>query len=637
MRNTARCATGHDRPESAVTIAGIRIKWVQIEAALWVGSQGGRIQVSSLSTYTYLLAPALVDLTPIHNPREWDAEWFDFIDMLRRPRGIKITENSEEKIEERLTAAKRFVSKLKSAGYSIPDDLFEHSPSVGADGMRRSAAASLILNSDRVATRWLMVNHFGELPLESRLAGLYSDSRFSASLRSIEVAVLPLNAIDDFGNLVVTTDGFSHLKSDNARRLQPLQDGLANNFRTTANTVRAAQPDSRWLFLMNDRSDWRLVVELEQAFSAALKQVTLDPETVPHSSRSVSPLASAVPGWEDIARNMLNGTANITEYESFLDTLAKLGFANIAKVLLKIGQGHPLTYLKYYFAIWDILMSVYLRAFEMRADQSHALVCNSRQQYRLAFEKARQRKGTTFNGSQWLIAKELQSLNLPKFDRGNLSQPTNVSRDTEQANKKIPIRDKVRYLAARFAQLDSVAAASNFNISTKTLTELESMFSQASAEPLLQRHQSQVSKRGLNAEVLYLKSAAGALLTRQLLQTEQSILENLSEALSPKRTYMALPPSIPTLEATLRGFLTCLPATLGILIQFSPNRYTAADLARLSNISNRIQIGRTDPDLGTRPRISVVEAADPGNLVLRARRTSSTRCIAAAILVHIES
>jgi hypothetical protein len=26
MRNTARCGTGHDRPESAVTIAGIRTK-----------------------------------------------------------------------------------------------------------------------------------------------------------------------------------------------------------------------------------------------------------------------------------------------------------------------------------------------------------------------------------------------------------------------------------------------------------------------------------------------------------------------------------------------------------------------------------------------------------------------------------
>jgi hypothetical protein len=30
MRNTARCGTGHDRPESAVTIAGIRILGVRL-------------------------------------------------------------------------------------------------------------------------------------------------------------------------------------------------------------------------------------------------------------------------------------------------------------------------------------------------------------------------------------------------------------------------------------------------------------------------------------------------------------------------------------------------------------------------------------------------------------------------------
>lgn len=609
------------------------VKWVQMEAALWVGSQRGRIQVSSLSTYTYLLAPVLVNLTPIHNPRDWDAEWFDFIDMVRKPHGIKTTENSLEKIEERLTAAKRFVGKLKSVGYAIPDDLFENFPSAGADGMRRSAASSLILDTDRVATRSLMINHFGECPLESRLAGLYVDLRFGASSRSIEAAVLPLDAIDEFNNLVVTTDGFSHLKSDHARRIQALPDELVTVFRTAVNTVRAARPDSRWLFLMDDRSDWRLIVEFERAFSAALKQVTLDFEAVPHSSRSVSPLTTAVPGWQDIGANMLNGTASRAEYESFLGTLANAGFTNIARVLLKIGHGHPITYLKYYFAIWDILMSVHRRALEMHANQSHALICSSRQPYRLAYEKARQRKGPAFNGTQWLIAKELQSLDLPKFDHDNLSQPATPSRHPVQPDKAIPIRDKVRYLAARFAQLESDAAASNFKINTRTVAELEGMFSAASAEPLLRRHQSKVSKRGRDAEVQFLKSAAGALLTRQLLQTEQTTLENLGEALSPKRTYKALPPSVTTLETSLTTFLACLPVTLGILIQFAPSRHTTPDLARLSSLSKRIQIGGSDPDLGARPRISVVEAGDPSNLVLRARRTSSTRCIVAAILL----
>lgn len=34
MRNTARCTTGHDRPESAVTIAGIRTILTKAQAEL---------------------------------------------------------------------------------------------------------------------------------------------------------------------------------------------------------------------------------------------------------------------------------------------------------------------------------------------------------------------------------------------------------------------------------------------------------------------------------------------------------------------------------------------------------------------------------------------------------------------------
>lgn len=478
-----------------------------------------------------------------------------------------------------------------------------------------------------------MVNHFGGYPLESRLAGLYVDLRFGASSRSIEAAVLSIDGIDEFNNLIITTDGFSHLKSDHARRFQALPDELVMVFRKAADSIRAARPDARWLFLMDDRSDWRLIVEFEQAFSAALKQVTWDLEAVPHSSRSVSPLATAFPGWQDIATGMLNGTAHHTAYEAFFSTLASLGFTNVARILLTIGHGHPITYLKYYFSIWDILMSTYRRAFEMKADRSHALVCHSRKQYKLAYEKARQRRGSTFNGTQWLISKELQTLDLPKFDGGNLPIAAFPESDSTQPHKLIPTRDKVRYLAARFAQLEPAAAASNFRVDAKTMVELESIFSAASAEALLQRHQSKVSKRGRDAEVQFLKSASGALLTRQLLQTEKALLEKFGEALSPKRTYKALPPSIATLESSLKSFLTCLPTTLGILIQFAPNRHTAPDLARLGSLSTRIRIGGTDPDLGARPRISVIEASDPGNLVLRARRTSTTRCLVVAILV----
>jgi hypothetical protein len=41
MRNTARCATGHDQPESAVTITGIR------KQHLFLGPYGGSLKLVS--------------------------------------------------------------------------------------------------------------------------------------------------------------------------------------------------------------------------------------------------------------------------------------------------------------------------------------------------------------------------------------------------------------------------------------------------------------------------------------------------------------------------------------------------------------------------------------------------------------
>jgi len=214
------------------------VHWIQLEAGLWVGSQGDRIQVSSLSTYIYLLAPAFAELTPINNLKEWTDEWFDFTALLRRPPGSKVSENSPDKVEERITAAKRFVGKLRSAGYPVPEDLFDGRHVHGADGMRCSAASVLILDDDRTLIRSLMVKHFEDSPLDSRLASLYVDLRFNASLRSIEAAVLPLDAIDIFKNIAVTTDGFSHLKSEHARRLQALLDPLIGEYRKLTESIR---------------------------------------------------------------------------------------------------------------------------------------------------------------------------------------------------------------------------------------------------------------------------------------------------------------------------------------------------------------------------------------------------------------
>jgi hypothetical protein len=607
--------------------------WIENEAELWKNSRGGRIEVSSLSTYLYLLSPAFSQLFPIHNLKEWTHEWFEFTAALSPAEESEGDKDYERKVAQRITAAKRFTSQLKSLGYPIPTDLFEGRISPHTDGMRKSAASVLLLQKDRSVIRELMVQHFGDWPLDARLAGLYVDLRFNLSLRSIEAAVLPLDAIDQFGHIAITTDGFSHLKSSNARRLQELLDEVITEFKSLGQSILAARPESSWVFLLDDRHDWRLVVSLERAFSASLKQVTKDPDAVPHSTRSVSPLNELFPDWEKLAQGMLNGKAKCDDYQSFLSTVEKFGFTNIARISPKMGHGHPLTYLKYYFALWDILLSVHLRAQEMRFDCSHALVRNRRIQYKAAFEKARQRHGPGFNGIQWLIKKELETLELPSFKCAAVAIFPPPAKLTTTPNKKIPLHDKVRYLAARFAKLESDAAAFEFGIDSATISELEGKFCIAETGQLLVRHQSKPSERGKKAEIIFLKSAGGALLTRQLLHSDTHVLEEFGEALAPKRTYRALTPTLSAVQQSIKAFLSCLPPTLSILVQVAPGRYQSDELAQLADISTRVQVGRTDPDLGARPRFSVVDFSDPNNLVLRARRTSSTRCLVSAILL----
>lgn len=609
--------------------------WVKSEAAMWVGSKGGRIQVSSLSTYLYLLAPALSQLTPIEDLTEWTYEWFGWVALLTAPNTQNMEGKAANAESDRMTASKRFTAQLAQLGYCVPIDLYEERPDKTPDGMRKSAASALILKQERTEIRRLMVQQFEDWPLDARLAGMYVDLRFALSARSIEVAVLPLEGTDPYSNVVITTDGFSHLKSKNARRLCPVSEDLVAEFRSLANSVISARPEARWLYLKDDRSDWRLVMNLEQAFSAALKQVTRDPHAVPHSTRSIAPLNTLFPEWESMTSAMLSGNANKSEYLNFLESVETFGFTNIARILLNIGHGHPLTYIKYYFAIWDVLFSIYLRANELRDDYSRVLVRKYRTQFKDAYEKARQRKGEEFCGQQWLIKKELESLKLPRFKCEITPASAKVKEKIANTKKTIPLRDKVRYISARFNKMDPDAAAHEFEIDTATRNELEGQIARVDTDALLSRHQYKVSQRSMSSEVRFLKTDEGESLTKKLLQSDRLVLELLGEALVSRRTYMAMTPPASEIQKRMAAFLDCLPTNLGLMVQVSPLKYTSDELALIPMSSGRAVLGPTDPDLGARPRYSIVEAKAPNNKVLRARRTSSTRCLIAAILLLV--
>lgn len=229
------------------------VEWMVAEAKAWTGSKGGRIKISSANTYTSNITSALEPLRPDEDMREWEEEWFDFFAFLRATVKGETKEQKEAARITRTVAATRFVKTLATLGYPIPDELLDVPVARRMDGMRKSAASTLLLESDRQRATRLMSHHFAEGALEAILAPLYCELRWAFAFRSIEVGVLPLDAIDAFLNLVVTTDGFAHLKSRHARRFAAIVQELVDRFRAASLAVARARPNAKWLFLLDNR------------------------------------------------------------------------------------------------------------------------------------------------------------------------------------------------------------------------------------------------------------------------------------------------------------------------------------------------------------------------------------------------
>jgi hypothetical protein len=280
-----------------------------------------------------------------------------------------------------------------------------------------------------------------------------------------------------------------------------------------------------------------------------------------------------------------------------------------------------------------LLHSLFCQAEAIHRGSAYALVSTVRPQYKAAFRRERSRKGEQFNPEQYLIAKEIATLNLPKITLDAVPNSADFPQLCDVSKDRTSFADKARYLAARFGQHDQLAASHNFQVDSKSVNELESLFEGIHTDTLFKRHQAKVSSTGKKAELKYLKSAEGLLLLRKLIRSDRANLEALSESLSPKRTYLAIAPSLVSLREKLQKHLSCLPKQMGILIQFGSDRFTAADLESIRKTSPRLHIGPIDPDLGARPRFSIVDAQEPMNFVRRARWTSVTRCLITALLL----
>jgi hypothetical protein len=632
MRRIRR-ALGHLNPQDHLPAATFKLV-MTYEAKLWQASKGDRVETSSLRTYTSNLKQGLLILRPTDDMVLWGEEWYEWLHFLKTTAPGETSEERSQSFERRVTAAKRFVKILRIHDYPVPLDLFD-STVESKDGLRRSATSTILLKRDQASVERLMANHFQRFRVESQLAKIYAALHWAIAARATEFGALQLNCLDEFRRFIIALDYFSMLKSEHARRISPLSTALAENFDSLSQVVRAAYPRAKYLFLFDNPADWRFVDQLEAALSQALKQVTQSALARPHLTRLVSSLDYLLPGWEEILRKLVNGSATTAECARFGASLRKLGFTHLIAVLLRIAHGHPVTFLKYYFSVWDLVLSLYCHASLAEIECPKLFIKNRQPHLKDAFRKASALAGKDFDGSQWIVRKSVKSLELPALD-----VPLHPARKVIQ--KSLPSNgapltgkfDVLLYTATRLVGFDKDAASLKFSIDTSSEARAESLICRVDCDAFTKGHQSPPSPRGKDAMHKYLVGTEGASLIKSLRSTPQELMDQLGESLAEKRTYGHQLPPVDELVIWLLSLLKCLPAQLGLMIQVGKDLLTSADVIRVENCSPQIFVGPSDRDLGGRPRLSVVDVKDPTNLVKRPRLTGATRCAVKAIQLH---
>ena len=605
--------------------------WILHNATLWSKGVRGPLQVGSGSTYVRRFERGLSQIGPEEPLNAWVEEWIEWTeDVLSSIKGAALADAF-------MTALRSFFRALATNDYSIPKELMDPGDSGAArDGQRRAAAATLLLEADRRRVNRLMSGHFARVPLVRELSSIYPAIRWAASLRAVEPAVLPLNGVSPFGDLVITSDGFSQLKSKHARRLQALPSNLIADFNSVARLVKDAEPGSRWLFLFANDQDWTVVSDLAQSYSAAIKQVVGEPDARPHASRVVAPLESLLPGWESMMRALITGHATVQDCASFCRELQARGVSCLMGVIVRVGHGHPVTYLKYYFPIWDLLLSVFSRAsLSQYSDPTRLLKRHLPAKSVNAFIQAKGRAAkdkVEFDGWHWALRYVGRLLALPRLQvEDGPKSPLTLRPARASGTTKVRDAEMARYLALRLTGLGAIAAAHSTALPTPTAAQLEGMLGSTNAETLRRRLQSTSTGRGQNWEVNSLRSDFGTNLIERLILIPSEMLDELGKALLTQRAARLGVKAVGAVVPRLIGYLGYLPVNLGLMVQFGEGKCSPEDQARVNQHRPRLRVGPSIPGLAAEPRLSVVDASDGDNTVRRARLTSNVRCVIAAI------
>lgn len=621
--------------------------WILAECRLWVDAGStGKIVVSSIATYTSNLKPTLTAFAADIDFKAWSREWHSFIEKVEEAaRGETELERKENRAK-RLTAAKRLVKRLRQEKYTIPLDLFDGVDESEGNGRRRSAASALLMQSDKNRILALVSEHFVDLPFEQSLATLYCELRFAAPLRSGEAEVLTLDAVSELDQLIVTTGGFSNLKSKNARRVLNIPKALASRFRQITKTIKEAYPQARWLFLLDDSSDRSTIDQIKLALSAAIKQVTGDVHARAHATRSVQALEVLTPGWEALLRSFLLGEVSTTDCANYCSHLTQRNNSVLIDALRKTGHGHPRTFLNYYFAIGDLLLSVFATASLKNLETvppATSLLAGSKAPADCdtyphtangdaSFDECaclKRHVASKCDHLPYFFVQEIAAaLERPK--RNPVARPGPASDDAKS------LISSVQYLAVRMVGMSPPAASARLNLSGAAIRSLEGLLGTKDFSDLRDR-QLFIADQALDArtksDIRYLLSDEGRNFAQHLLGSDPKVLDAFLKALCNRLASEADTVNVSLLNTAFKAYAHCLPANLALLARFKKGEISTREALRLSSTKDRVHIGTVGKDLGKRPRIFIITKGEPRQYVARARHTANSRCLIQATLL----
>lgn len=323
-------------------------------------------EVSGLASYWTEVEMSLSLVSPFEDMQQWSADDFTAWIALAIAAIRADAHRKQKKGGAELHGLRRFLRTARLLGWDVPYGLVDGSDFYAQDGMRVSAASTLLLEDDFELVREIVSHKLHEFPFAQGRADILIDVLKSVPGRLSEICTLLARCVTpDSNRLCIQPAGHSILKNALATRLVEIPEHLCDRMLGLEGSEDEIDALGEFLFLDGNGNDWTMLSTILSAIHQAMSIVTMDINVRFHSTRGSAACRLAYPSWEGWAHSLLSGTTG-ADYGG-----RPLGISRdaVAQAIAALGHGRVKTFLGYYMPVWP-----WVKAHELRLTLHHLSV-----------------------------------------------------------------------------------------------------------------------------------------------------------------------------------------------------------------------------------------------------------------------